>query len=85
MGIAAVDAPHAHDPRAIAGDDQRRVRAHGHVHDLVAVRGSGATPSRINLLRRGDDLAGKKVVVWCLSVREFTESAQGWRPLPIFR
>jgi alginate O-acetyltransferase complex protein AlgJ len=52
--------------------------------DLVAVRGSGATPSRITLLRRRDNLAGKKVVVWCLSVREFTEGAQGWRPLPIF-
>jgi alginate O-acetyltransferase complex protein AlgJ len=53
--------------------------------DLVAVRGSGATPSRINLLRRRDNLAGKKVVVWCMSVREFTESAQGWRPLPVFQ
>ena len=53
--------------------------------DLVAVRGSGATPSRINLLRRRDNLAGKKVVIWCMSVREFTEGAQGWRPLPIFR
>jgi len=53
--------------------------------DLVAVRGSGATPSRITLLRRRDNLAGKKVVIWCLSVREFTEGAQGWRPLPIIR
>lgn len=53
--------------------------------DLVAVRGSGATPSRITLLRRGDNLAGKKVVIWCMSVREFTESAQGWRPLPVVR
>jgi hypothetical protein len=53
--------------------------------DLVAVRGSGATPSRISLLRRRDNLAGKKVVIWCMSVREFTESAQGWRPLPVVR
>jgi alginate O-acetyltransferase complex protein AlgJ len=51
--------------------------------DLVAVRGSGATPSRITLLRRRDKLAGKKVVIWCMSVREFTEGAQGWRLLPI--
>ena len=51
--------------------------------DLVGVRGSGATPSRITLLRRRDNLAGKKVVIWCMSVREFTEGAQGWRPLPI--
>ena len=56
----------------------------GFAVDLVAVRGSGATPSRINLLRRRDNLAGKKVVIWLMSVREFTEGAQGWRPLPIF-
>jgi alginate O-acetyltransferase complex protein AlgJ len=53
--------------------------------DLVAVRGSGATPSRITLLRRRDNLVGKKVVIWCMSVREFTEGAQGWRPLQILR
>jgi alginate O-acetyltransferase complex protein AlgJ len=53
--------------------------------DLVAVRGAGATPSRITLLRRRDNLAGKKVVIWCMSVREFTEGAQGWRPLQILR
>lgn len=53
--------------------------------DLVAVRGSGATPSRISLMRRRDDLAGKKVVIWCLSVREFSESVQGWRLLPVIR
>ena len=53
--------------------------------DLVAVRGSGATPSRINLLRRRDNLAGKKLVIWCFSVREFTESPGGWRKLPVIR
>jgi len=52
--------------------------------DLVAVRGSGATPSRINLLRRGDGLSGKKLVIWCLSVREYSEG-QGWKKLPIGR
>jgi alginate O-acetyltransferase complex protein AlgJ len=52
--------------------------------DLVAVRGSGATPARIDLLRRRDDLAGKKLVVWCFSVREFTEG-QGWRKVPVIR
>lgn len=52
--------------------------------DLVAVRGSGATPARINLLHRRDNLAGKKVVVWCFSVREFTES-QGWKKVPVIR
>jgi len=48
--------------------------------DLVATRGSGATPARVNFARRARRegyLAGKKLVVWCFSVREFTESA-GW-------
>ena len=52
--------------------------------DVVAVRGSGATPSRLSLFRRRDDMKGKQVVVWCLSVREFTEG-QGWRSVPVIR
>ena len=52
--------------------------------DVVAVRGSGATPSRLNLYRRRDNMKGKRVVVWCLSVREFTEG-QGWRKIPVIR
>lgn len=52
--------------------------------DVVAVRGSGATPSRLNLFRRRDNLKGKRVVIWCLSVREFTEG-QGWRKVPVVR
>ncbi len=51
--------------------------------DLVAVRGSGATPARMNLLRRGDNLAGKRAVVWAFTAREFTESVVGWRKLPV--
>ncbi len=54
--------------------------------DLVAVRGSGATPARINLFRRArrdvDYWQNKAVVIWCFSVREFTES-DGWRTLPV--
>ena len=53
--------------------------------DLIGVRGSGATPARLNLMRRRDNLAGKKVVVWCFTVREFTESTQGWRKVPVIR
>lgn len=52
--------------------------------DVVAVRGSGATPSRINLLRNArktDYLSGKKLVIWCLSAREFTDS--DWRKVPV--
>jgi len=56
--------------------------------DVVAVRGSGATPARINLFRRTqrdpDYWEGKDAVVWVFSVREFTES-DGWRIVPIRR
>lgn len=52
--------------------------------DLVAVKGSGATPSRMSLMRRRDNLQGKKLVIWCLSVREFTEG-QGWLRVPVVR
>jgi len=58
----------------------------GFAVDLVGVRGSGATPARVNLYRRGraDDtyLSKKKVIVWCFSVREFTESL-GWSKVPV--
>ncbi len=54
--------------------------------DLVGVRGSGATPARINLLRRAQKnreyWTGKRMVVWCFSVREFTQS-DGWRKVPV--
>ena len=53
--------------------------------DLLGVRGSGATPARISLLRRRDNLAGKKLVVWCFTARDFTESFDGWRPVPVIR
>ncbi len=55
--------------------------------DVLGVRGSGATPARQNLFMRTkagpEYLAGKKLVVWCFASREFTQSQQGWRPLPI--
>ena len=56
--------------------------------DLMAVRGSGATPARINLLRQvranPDYLKKKKLVIWCFSAREFTESS-GWQKVPVVR
>ena len=55
--------------------------------DVVAVRGSGATPARINLLRksrRAGYLAEKKLIIWCFSAREFTES-DGWNLIPIVK
>jgi alginate O-acetyltransferase complex protein AlgJ len=51
--------------------------------DVIGVRGSGATPARINLMRRQDNLAGKKLVIWCFSAREFTEASGGWRLVPV--
>ena len=53
--------------------------------DLVGVRGSGATATRISLLRRKDNLKGKKLVIWCFSIREYTESFSGWRKVPVIR
>ncbi len=68
-----------------AGLPDHLARELGFPVDLLAVRGSGATPARMDLLRRGDGLAGKRALVWCLTVREFTESSQGWRVLPVAR
>lgn len=70
-----------------AGLPDQMALALGYPVDLVAVRGSGATPARVNLLRRArqvtDYWAAKKCVVWCFAAREFTES-DGWRKVPVF-
>ena len=65
-----------------AGLPEHLGRALGFPIDRIAVRGSGATPVRIDLRRRGDNLLGKKVVVWVLSAREYTQG-QGWAQVPI--
>ncbi len=57
----------------------------GFAPDLVGVLGSGANASRLTLARRKDNLAGKKVVIWCFAAREFTESSQGWVLVPVVR
>lgn len=55
--------------------------------ELIGVRGSGATPARINLYRRirGDAgyLQNKKLLIWCFTAREFTEAVSGWRKVPV--
>jgi alginate O-acetyltransferase complex protein AlgJ len=55
--------------------------------DLLASRGDGAMKVRVDLYRRANEaphwLAGKKVLVWCFSAREFTECTNGWRKLPV--
>tara|TARA_B100001123_G_scaffold449314_1_gene614125 strand:- start:4737 stop:5822 length:1086 start_codon:yes stop_codon:yes gene_type:complete len=54
--------------------------------DVIGVRGSGATPARVNLLRRAQQNTNywdkKRLVVWCFSAREFTET-DGWSLVPI--
>jgi hypothetical protein len=54
--------------------------------DLAGVRGSGATPARVNLLRRVQKDSSywkkKKLVIWCFASREFTQS-DGWKKVPL--
>ena len=56
--------------------------------DLLGVKGSGVTTSRISLLRRAradaDYLKNKKLIIWCFTARDFTES-RGWRKVPIVK
>lgn len=54
----------------------------GYPVDLIGVRGSGGTAARVNLLRRGTGVEGKKLVVWVFSARTFTES-HGWKKVPL--
>lgn len=51
--------------------------------DVLGVRGSGATPSRVDAFR-GKRYDNKKFVVWCLTAREFTDG-QGWAKVPVKR
>ncbi len=77
-----------HDPELFArgaGLPDHLARHLGFAVDLVGVRGSGASTTRIELLRRKDNLLGKKLVIWCFSFREFTESTTGWRKVPVIR
>jgi alginate O-acetyltransferase complex protein AlgJ len=68
-----------------AGLPDQLARELGFAVDLVGVRGSGATPARINLARRAGALDGKRLVVWCFGARELTEAAQGWAKVPVVR
>ena len=77
-----------HDPTLYAsgaGLSDHLGRRLGFAVDLIGVRGSGSTTTRIELLRRRDNLKGKKFVIWCFSIREFTESETGWRKVPVIR
>jgi len=65
-----------------AGLADHLARKFGFPLDVIGVRGSGATPSRVNLRRRKDGLTAKKLIIWCMSVRELTE-ASAWKVFPI--
>jgi alginate O-acetyltransferase complex protein AlgJ len=47
--------------------------------------GGGANAGRIDLARRRDNLAGKRVVIWVFAARELTESPEGWKRIPVIR
>jgi alginate O-acetyltransferase complex protein AlgJ len=58
----------------------------GFMVDLVGVRGAGTTVPRVDLARRKDNLKDKKLVIWCFSARQFTESVNGWmQKVPVIR
>lgn len=57
--------------------------------DRIGVRGSASSVVRINLYRKASKdsewLKNKKVVLWVLTCREFTESPNGWMRVPVFK
>ena len=57
--------------------------------DRIGVKGSASTVVRMNLFRKAARdpawLKNKKVVVWCFSCREFTESTSGWAVVPVLK
>ena len=71
-----------------AGLPDQIASATGTMPDVLGVRGSGATSSRLQLARRAranpSYLSSKKAVIWCFAGREFTE-AEAWKKLPILK
>jgi hypothetical protein len=53
--------------------------------DVFANKGGGANEARLNLVRKTHSepefLDGKRVLIWCLSARAFTNPRQGWIPV----
>ncbi|MEA4862417.1 MAG: hypothetical protein AB7F40_10640 [Victivallaceae bacterium] len=57
--------------------------------DLIGVKGSAATAVRVNLYRKASGnpewLKNKKLIIWCFTAREFTESTTGWVRVPVLK
>lgn len=56
--------------------------------DLIGVKGSGTSSVRIDLYRKAKNaewLAKKKVIIWCFAARDFSESKNGWRTIPVVK
>lgn len=52
--------------------------------DRVGTRGSGANSVRIDLMRRRDQMAGKKVVIWVFGSAALV-GPSGWRKVPVIQ
>jgi hypothetical protein len=54
--------------------------------DVLSAAGGGANTSRLNLVRKvraePGYLEGKRIVIWCFSARAFTNTREGWIPIP---
>lgn len=55
--------------------------------DVLSAAGGGANETRLNLARKiqaePEYLEGKRVVIWCFSSRAFTNTPEGWIPIPL--
>jgi alginate O-acetyltransferase complex protein AlgJ len=55
--------------------------------DVLSAAGGGANETRLNLVRKiraePEYLDGKRVVIWCFSARAFTNTREGWIPIPL--
>ena len=55
--------------------------------DVMSAKGGGANETRLNLVRRARAepvyLESKRAVIWCFSARAFTNTREGWIPIPL--
>ena len=70
---------------AHAGFDAQLSAALGTAVDVIALSGGGARGVREALARRGDALAGKRVVVWQFSLRDLVGDPTLWDPIDVVK